>query len=420
MSRIRTIKPEFWTSEQVVECSTTARLLFIGLWNFCDDYGNHPASPRQIKAEVFPCDDFTAANIQGMLLELSRNGLIIFYSVEGKDYFHVTGWSHQRIDKRQKAKFPPYPENVRRTVRDMETRTFRDHSATIPEPVVDRAIAHSTEHIAQKQQPEIPEHRPKAQTQPQGRPEPKIENAPERKPAGRSKRELDEIEALCRAAAAVADSPNAPGKFCDLSAILGFLDEGVSLDETILPVLEAAKAKGHRAKSWAYFAPAIIEAIERRGASAGLARRSQQGVDPPASGNGTLIADVALTNGQTISETALGIALTEWREHRRWPGWMHSANLSVDDPSFRRCQIPDDWLARYGLTRPAEMNRRERDEAREIEADRRRQIPQPAGRGPPQEPPDETTQSTHSPARAGPETQEKITPWAASPNGIER
>ena len=41
MARIRSIKPEFWTAEQVMECSPMARLLFIGMWNFCDDGGNH-------------------------------------------------------------------------------------------------------------------------------------------------------------------------------------------------------------------------------------------------------------------------------------------------------------------------------------------------------------------------------------------
>jgi len=34
MARIRTIKPEFWTAEQVMELSRDARLLFIGMWNF--------------------------------------------------------------------------------------------------------------------------------------------------------------------------------------------------------------------------------------------------------------------------------------------------------------------------------------------------------------------------------------------------
>ena len=111
MARIRTIKPEFWTSAQVLECSTNARLLFLGLWNFSDDKGRHPDSPKQCKAEVFPADDFTLADITGMLDELSTNGLIKRYTHEGKGFFYIPGWRHQRIDKPQPAKYPdPFDE----------------------------------------------------------------------------------------------------------------------------------------------------------------------------------------------------------------------------------------------------------------------------------------------------------------------
>lgn len=106
MARIRSIKPEFWTSEQVMECSPNARLLFIGMWNFCDDAGRHPASPKQIKALVFPADDFTVDDIRRMLDELSTNDLIRLYAVDGKEYFSVTGWRHQKIDRPQPAKYP--------------------------------------------------------------------------------------------------------------------------------------------------------------------------------------------------------------------------------------------------------------------------------------------------------------------------
>lgn len=99
MARIRTIKPEFWTAEQVMECSPMARLLFIGMWNFCDDGGNHPASAKTLKAEVFPADDIKAGDIQILVDELLKNGLIIEYESSGKQYWHVTGWHHQKIEK---------------------------------------------------------------------------------------------------------------------------------------------------------------------------------------------------------------------------------------------------------------------------------------------------------------------------------
>ncbi len=67
MSRIRTVKPEFWTSEQVISCSPLSRLLFIGLWNFCDDNGVHPASYVRIKTEVFPADNINIDGIENCI-----------------------------------------------------------------------------------------------------------------------------------------------------------------------------------------------------------------------------------------------------------------------------------------------------------------------------------------------------------------
>jgi len=99
VARIRTIKPEFWTSEQVVECSTIARLLFIGLWNFADDGGRHPASVKRLKMEVFPGDALDDQAIAGLVGELIAAGLVIKYEAEGLSYWQVTGWQHQKIDR---------------------------------------------------------------------------------------------------------------------------------------------------------------------------------------------------------------------------------------------------------------------------------------------------------------------------------
>ncbi len=80
MGRIRTIKPEFWTSEQLVECSRSARLLFVGMLNFCDDGGVHPASARRLKMEVFPGDDdLSADDVGAMVSELEHNGLVVVF-----------------------------------------------------------------------------------------------------------------------------------------------------------------------------------------------------------------------------------------------------------------------------------------------------------------------------------------------------
>lgn len=99
MARIRSVKPEFWTSEQVMELSRDARLLFVGMWNFCDDAGIHPASPKRLKAEVFPADDLTSSDIRRLVDELVSIGLVEEYEVDGEAFWIVTGWHHQKIEK---------------------------------------------------------------------------------------------------------------------------------------------------------------------------------------------------------------------------------------------------------------------------------------------------------------------------------
>ncbi len=107
MARIRTIKPEFWSSEQVVECSRDARLLFVGLWNFSDDAGRHRASTKRLKMEVFPGDNLDDSEIRGWIDELLQVGLLWTYTVAEQEFWQVTGWRHQRVDRPTYRHPPP-------------------------------------------------------------------------------------------------------------------------------------------------------------------------------------------------------------------------------------------------------------------------------------------------------------------------
>lgn len=113
MSRIRTVKPEFWVSEQVGDCSPNARLTFIGMWNFCDDRGVHPAKTKTLRAEVWGLDQgVTAAQVGDWIDELIRAGLVREFSSGGDQYWFVTGWKkHQRIEK-PNNKYPEPPAGV--------------------------------------------------------------------------------------------------------------------------------------------------------------------------------------------------------------------------------------------------------------------------------------------------------------------
>lgn len=109
MARIRTIKPEFWTDEKIVECSFEARLMFIGMFNFADDKGNLVRSPKRIKMQIFPAD---MIDCEPLIKELSGAGLISEYSVSGVEYIHIDGFSkHQKIN-RPSATTIPTPEDV--------------------------------------------------------------------------------------------------------------------------------------------------------------------------------------------------------------------------------------------------------------------------------------------------------------------
>lgn len=110
MARIRSIKPEFWTSAQVMAVSRNARLLFIGIWNFADDGGRCPNSAKSIRAQVFPGDDdVSTENVRRWIDELSTNGLLRQYEVDGATFLQVTGWHHQKIDRPRPSRLPPPP-----------------------------------------------------------------------------------------------------------------------------------------------------------------------------------------------------------------------------------------------------------------------------------------------------------------------
>jgi len=130
MARIRTIKPEFWTSEQVVACSLSARLLFIGIWNFCDDHGVHPASIKRLKMEVFPSDLIADDILEAMIDELQAAGLLYAYQVDEKGYWQVTGWAaHQKIDKPTYRH--PLPETRVKAANSTRTgRVVAEHSSS--------------------------------------------------------------------------------------------------------------------------------------------------------------------------------------------------------------------------------------------------------------------------------------------------
>ncbi|GGW68166.1 hypothetical protein [Streptomyces griseoloalbus] len=107
MARIRTIKPEFFTSLTIADLTPEQRLTFIGLWTHCDDEGRCVDDARLIKAAVWPLDDRTAADVEADLRALTESSLITRYTLNRKPYMTVNGWrEHQRINRPTPSKLP--------------------------------------------------------------------------------------------------------------------------------------------------------------------------------------------------------------------------------------------------------------------------------------------------------------------------
>lgn len=115
MPRIRSIKPEFFTSEDVSALELRTRLTWIGLWLHCDDHGRFKDKVKTIKALIWPLDsDVEVADVEKDLLSLESAGRIIRYEADGERYLAVTNWHvHQSINRPTKSKIPAPPVAVK-------------------------------------------------------------------------------------------------------------------------------------------------------------------------------------------------------------------------------------------------------------------------------------------------------------------
>ena len=130
MARIRSIKPEFWSSESITNLSREARLVYIGLWCFADDEGRFRAQLGVLAGQLFPEDDDgrevverALAELTGALTESSRRphgGLTeaslraqsrpmveLYVGPDGHHYGQIVAWAkHQRINRPTPSSLP--------------------------------------------------------------------------------------------------------------------------------------------------------------------------------------------------------------------------------------------------------------------------------------------------------------------------
>lgn len=100
MSRIRTIKPEFWRHEDLSELPEATHLLAAALLNYSDDDGYFNANPKLVQAECTPLRE-PSVSVPDSLTMLSKVGFIrMGKGADGKSYGKVNKFlEHQRINR---------------------------------------------------------------------------------------------------------------------------------------------------------------------------------------------------------------------------------------------------------------------------------------------------------------------------------
>lgn len=109
MARIRTIKPEFFTSEDIVSMTPLARLFYVSLWCEADREGRFEWKPKTFKLRYLPGDN---CDVVELAKELIDAGLVEIYEAEGKTYACIPSFTkHQVINNRESESTIPAPNS---------------------------------------------------------------------------------------------------------------------------------------------------------------------------------------------------------------------------------------------------------------------------------------------------------------------
>ncbi len=144
MGRIRTVKPELFTHDELfdaeVELGLPLRIAFIGLFTVADREGRFKWRPRQLKLHVLPYDNLEFSHV---LDALTTRGFLVKYEIEGVTYGCITNFSnHQVINNRESDSSIPAPLDMGSTT----SQPSETHTQTTSEARVDDASATPTVH----------------------------------------------------------------------------------------------------------------------------------------------------------------------------------------------------------------------------------------------------------------------------------
>ena len=111
MPRIRTIKPEFFGSPDTAKASFKARILYIAMWCWADDYGVGLTNLQSLAGFAFEHDDTSASEVQSLLSEVQGSFGVVFYTVGGRYYYAIPSWDDHQKTQRKAARRNPGPDH---------------------------------------------------------------------------------------------------------------------------------------------------------------------------------------------------------------------------------------------------------------------------------------------------------------------
>jgi len=128
----RILNSSICTSDSIDELDFFQESFFYRLLVSVDDYGNFDARAKIIRAAVFPLKDVSLKDIETALDALAQQGMLQYYTVKGKRYIHLTGWTRFQRLRNSKHKYPA-PDSDGAEIQTLEAEELDDIDELEPE-----------------------------------------------------------------------------------------------------------------------------------------------------------------------------------------------------------------------------------------------------------------------------------------------
>jgi hypothetical protein len=147
MPRIRYLKPEFFSDEDLAKLPHSTRLTFAGLWCWADREGRLEDRPGFLKAMIFPYIEDAQVDMENELILLSQPKIsgypfINRYSTENRRYIQIISWKdHQSPHNTEKQSKIPAPTEIPLCTPPKEQHKEKDKDkCAYPPPLVKQPL----------------------------------------------------------------------------------------------------------------------------------------------------------------------------------------------------------------------------------------------------------------------------------------